>query len=325
MTIEDIYHQIKNPLTIKNQEEIFSNIEMFLYKIDNLEILQKNKNKIFDIIKEQLSLLKNYSLEEKKIISKFLNELKQNTFNIYNERKKFFDELLTYVERENIYLPILHKQGSLHPLTITTNKIYKIMKSIGFNFINAPEIDHPENIFEKLNMDEFHPARADQQSFALKDNILMPRTHCTNFQSIVFNNWNEEDPVKYFHCGHVYRYDNDATHTPKFSQFEVIYINKDANIPTLLGFVNIFFEKFFGYKVESRIRTSYFPFTEISYEVDIFLNGKWLEIGGCGMIHKKVFENNNKTYKNGWAWGMGIERLTMIANNYKDIRKFYNI
>ena len=81
-----------------------------------------------------------------------------------------------------------------------------------------------------------------------------------------------------------------STESP-FKSFEVIYINKDANIPTLLGFVDLFFERFFGYKVESRIRTSYFPFTEISYEVDIFIDNRWLEIGGCGLIHKKVFEN----------------------------------
>jgi phenylalanyl-tRNA synthetase alpha chain len=323
MTIEHILNSIKNPVNIN--EETLINTEELLKNSENLENLQQNKNKIFDAIKEQLSLMKNYSLEEKKIISKNLNELKQLVFDMYANKKKFFDEMLVAVDKSHIYLPVNYTQGSLHPITITINKIYKIMKSIGFSFIEAPEIDDPENIFEKLNMDEFHPARADQQSFSLKNEKLMPRTQCTNFQSIIFHSWNNQDPVKYFHCGHVYRYDSDATHTPKFSQFEVMYINKDANIPTLLGFVDIFFEKFFGYKVESRIRTSYFPFTEISYEVDIFLNGRWLEIGGCGLIHKKVFENNNKEYKNGWAWGMGIERLTAVANNYKDIRKFYNI
>ena len=322
--MENICNLIKNSLNVK-EADLLLLIENQLNNTDNLEILQKNKNKIFDVIKEQLSLMKNYSLEEKKIISILLNNLKQKVFDIYGEKKNFFDNMLTPVDKSNIYLPVNYKQGSFHPITITINKIYKIMKSIGFDFISALEIDDPVNIFEKLNMDEFHPARADQQSFALKDEKLMPRTQCTNFQSIVFDNWNEIDPVKYFHCGHVYRYDSDATHTPKFSQFEVIYINKDANIPTLLGFVDLFFERFFGYKVESRIRTSYFPFTEISYEVDIFIDNRWLEIGGCGLIHKKVFENNNKTYVDGWAWGMGIERLTMIANNYKDIRKFYNI
>ena len=149
MTIEHILNSIKEPVHI-NQQGIILYTENFLNNLETLEILQQNKNKIFDILKEQLSLLKNYSLEEKKIISKNLNELKQLVFDVYGKKKKFFDEMLLPVDKNNIYLPVNHYQGSLHPITITTNKIYHIMKSMGFSFINAPEIDDPVNIFEKL-------------------------------------------------------------------------------------------------------------------------------------------------------------------------------
>jgi phenylalanyl-tRNA synthetase alpha chain len=309
----------------KEKETFFRCLENFFLNIKDIENLQQIKNKILDKIKLQLSEIKNKSLENKKIISSLLNETKQLVFDFYNKQKNILEKNSNKsFDKNNFFLPITYKTGELHPITITIHKIHEIMKSMCFEIMDAPEIDDPVNIFDNLNMDKFHPARADQQSFGLVNNNFIPRSQCTNFQSKVFEKWNEKEPLRYYHCGHVYRCDSDATHTPKFSQFEVMYVNKDGNIPTLLGFINKFFNLFFGYEVKSRIRTSYFPFTEISYEVDICLkDNRWLEIGGCGIIHKKVFENNNKKYTSGWAWGMGIERLTMVYNNYSDIRKFY--
>jgi phenylalanyl-tRNA synthetase alpha chain len=324
--LNSIINKINNPLIYyKDKNEFFISISIFFIKIENIENLQKIKNKILDELKVQLSLIKNESLENKKIISSFLNELKQYIFDLYNKQKDILElNNNKNFNKKNFFLPINYKNGSLHPITITINKIYQIMNSMCFNIQDAPEIDDPVNVFDNLNMDKLHPARADQQSFAFDNSYLIPRSQCTNFQSKILNNWNEKEPIRYYHCGHVYRCDSDATHTPKFTQFEVMYVNDDGNISTLLGFIDKFFHLFFGYEVKSRIRTSYFPFTEISYEVDILLNNQWLEIGGSGIIHKKVFEKNNKMYKLGWAFGMGIERLTMIANNYTDIRKFYN-
>jgi len=292
----------------------------------NLESLQKIKNQLLENIKKHLSLLK----EEKNLIKKknksiILNKLKQIIFDIYATKAQGFLNISKNFIGNKIFLPSHGKMGELHPLTITTNKIYHIMYDIlQFDWQEAPEMDLLENVFDKLNMPPLHPARDDQQSFFLRNHALIPRTQCTNFQTKILQNWNEKDPIRCFHFGNVYRCDSDATHTPKFQQFEVFFLDeKAAHLPTLMGFWDNFFQLFFGFKIEKRIRTSYFPFTGISYEVDIMLDNKWLEIGGCGMVHQNVFTFNNKKFTNAWAIGMGVERLTMITGHYKDIRKFY--
>ena len=315
------YEHLVPPLNYLQKE-----CHTLLNNTENLESLQKIKNQILDIIKKNLSSLK-YEIhqEKKKHKSIILNTLKQIVFDIYHIQAETFKNLEKNFIEGKIFFPSNNKIGELHPLTITTNKIYHIMYNLmKFDWQEAKEIDRPENIFDKLNMPPLHPARDDQQSFFLKNHQEIPRTQCTNFQTQILKNWNQEDSLRYFHFGNVYRCDSDATHTPKFQQFEIFFLDeKFANLPTLMGFWDDFFQLFFGFQVEKRIRTSYFPFTGISYEVDIMLNNKWLEIGGCGMVHTNVFKFNNKKFTNAWAIGMGIERLTMIIGAYKDIRKFY--
>jgi phenylalanyl-tRNA synthetase alpha chain len=296
-------------------EENFSHCE-------NLDHLQRNKNYILNLLKTALKNLDKIS-EDYQQYSSILNNLKQLVFDIYKQTSKLFI-ISTVVCMDKIYLPLTQKISTLHPLTITIKKIYDIMKKMNFTWEDVPEIDDPIHIFDNLNMDIFHPARADQQSFVLKNTHKIPRTQCTNLQSHIIRKWNEKDDIHCFSIGNVYRYDSDATHTPNFKQLEILFINNQyANLATLMGFLDDFFEAFFGYKMEKRIRTSYFPFTEISYEVDIKLDNNWLEICGCGMIHPYVFQVQNKNIVHGWALGLGIERLTMIATAYKDIRKFY--
>lgn len=294
---------------------------------ENLTFLQQFKNQLLDLIKDHIQEFKNEKvLDNKKHKSIILNDIKQLIFDIYQDKIKSFENAKKIINKDKIFLPIVKQVSGLHPLTITMDKIYKIMTSMQFEWIDAPEVDCPENVFDKLNMDILHPAREDQQSFALQNHSEIPRTHCTNFQAKILDNWDEKNSLRYFHFGNVYRRDSDMTHTPKFKQFEVFFLdNKVANLSTLMGLIDNFFALFFGYKVETRIRTSFFPFTEISYEIDIKINNKWLEIGGCGIVHENVFKFNNKQKARAWAWGMGIERLTMIAGEgkYTDIRKFY--
>lgn len=324
--LKNVYEQITlgrdYNICLMQSKEYISNV--FISAADVTQ-LQKVKNQILPIIKDYLANLKEeLNMEFRKNKSTVINELKQYVFEVYKLQLSKLESPIKPINKEGIYLPANRKLGELHPITITIHKIYNIMYKFGFEWRNAREIDDCSNIFDKLNMDLLHPAREDQQSFFLKGTAKIPRTHCTNFQSKILEEWNEKDELKYFHFGDVYRCDSDATHTPKFKQFEVFFLHDQmANLPTLMGFIDSFFEAFFGYKVEKRVRTSYFPFTEISYEVDIYINNKWLEIGGCGMVHPNVFSANGKRCTSAWALGMGIERLTMIAGNYKDIRKFY--
>jgi phenylalanyl-tRNA synthetase alpha chain len=292
-----------------------------LENITNIRELQKEKNLLLKDIKELIGI---GNACKSSLISHMQNLL-QNTYDIFKKQSVTLETKNRNMENEKIFLPYNQSLGELHPITKTIRKIYHIMNSLQFSWTFASEVDYIENIFDKLNMGPLHPAREDQQSFYIDKNEKQTiRTHCTNFQSeIILPNWNEKDEIKSFHMGKVYRADSDATHTPMFHQFEVFYLNKDANIATLMGFMKSFFNLFFEKEVELRIRTSFFPFTTPSYEVDILLNEKWLEIGGCGIVHENVFKANNKKFTQAWAWGMGIERITMIQNNYKDIRNLY--
>lgn len=324
--LQKIYQQ-----DILNKDECLKQINLYLeekfFSILFLEDLQKKKNFYLNFIKNEIFQNKKEENEEKKRKkNQILNETKQLIFLIYKKKLENFNQNEEKKIENNsfLFLPSNCKLGSYHPITLTMHKIYNIMKNLNFIFFDAPEIDSLENVFDKLNMDIFHPARADQQSFILKNFQEIPRTQCTNFQCHVLKSWNEKDDFKYFHMGSVYRYDSDMTHSPKFHQFETFVGNKSINLCSLLDFIDKFLFAFFEKKIEKRIRTSYFPFTEISYEIDIKWNNKWLEIAGCGLVHPQVFTLNSKPFIKSWAMGMGIERLIMIANeNITDVRKLY--
>jgi phenylalanyl-tRNA synthetase alpha chain len=327
--LHNILYSIYESIDSSYEEVLFNlkeNLQKEINDCEDIIFLQKTKNTLLDVIKQYLTSLKHENnLELRKKKSVILNEVKQLVFSLYQEKVKSFNDTSKVIDKKKIFLPISNKMGKLHPLTITKNKIYNIMQSMRFTWVDAPEVDEVANVFDKLNMNNLHSAREEQQSFSFKNFSKIPRTHCTNFQAKILDNWNEEVNLQCFHFGNVYRCDSDATHTPKFTQFEVFFLNKEkANLSTLMGFIDTFFEEFFGFEVKTRVRTSYFPFTEISYEVDILLNNRWLEIGGCGMVHENVFIANKKNFVSAWAWGMGIERLTMIAGSYLDIRKFYS-
>ena len=291
---------------------------------DDVEF-KKKKNHLLKVVKEYIHLGNQH--KDKRII--ILQQYIQKIYDIHKKKEKekqesIFSREKSVTYKQEILLPFNESLGSLHPISKTIRKIYDIMMKLQFEWVDAPEVDYIENIFDKLNMNEFHPAREDQQSFYINNNQEQTlRTHCTNFQGHILPKWNEIDHMRKFHIGKVYRADSDATHTPMFHQFEVFYLSEDANIPTLMGFIDRFFQLFFQRKIDVRIRTSYFPFTCPSYEVDILLEGVWLEIGGCGIVHKNIFALNDKKFSKAWAWGMGIERITMITSGYKDIRNFY--
>ena len=213
--------------------------------------------------------------------------------------------------------------GNIHPLSITLNQIEKIFINAGFLVDDGPEIEDEYHNFTALNIPGNHPARAMHDTFYFNNEYLL-RTHTSPIQ--IRSMERDGVPIRVISPGKVYRRDSDITHTPMFHQVEGLVIDKDINFTHLKGILHDFINSFFNDEMSLRFRPSYFPFTEPSAEVDLLSNdGQWLEILGCGMVHPKVLDNlgiDNKKYS-GYAFGMGVERLTMLKYGIKDIRLFY--
>ena len=213
--------------------------------------------------------------------------------------------------------------GNIHPLSTTLNEIEKIFINAGFLVDDGPEIEDEYHNFTALNIPANHPARAMHDTFYF-DNEYLLRTHTSPIQ--IRSMERDGVPIRVIAPGKVYRRDSDITHTPMFHQVEGLVIDKDINFTHLNGILHDFINSFFKDEMTLRFRPSYFPFTEPSAEVDLLSgDGQWLEILGCGMVHPKVLDNlgiDNKTFS-GYAFGMGVERLTMLKYGIKDIRLFY--
>lgn len=213
--------------------------------------------------------------------------------------------------------------GQIHPLSITLNAIEKIFINAGFIVDDGPEIEDEYHNFTALNIPQNHPARAMHDTFYFDTQYLL-RTHTSPIQ--IRSMEREGVPIRVIAPGKVYRRDSDITHTPMFHQVEGLVIDRNINFTHLKGILHDFINVFFDDDMSLRFRPSYFPFTEPSAEVDLLSkDGQWLEILGCGMVHPNVLDNlgiDNKKYS-GYAFGMGVERLTMIKYGINDIRLFF--
>jgi phenylalanyl-tRNA synthetase alpha chain len=220
-------------------------------------------------------------------------------------------------------------QGGLHPVTLTLKRVEELFHSIGFEAVTGPEIETDFYNFTALNIPEDHPARAMHDTFYIDEaNVL--RTHTSPVQVRYMENalkTNKTPPLKIIASGRVYRVDSDATHSPMFHQVEGLWVDEDISFANLKGVVQDFLQKFFERDdLTVRFRPSFFPFTEPSAEMDMSWNGGWLEIGGCGMVHPEVFKHVNidsEKYR-GFAFGLGVERLTMLRYGVNDLRHFFN-
>jgi len=224
--------------------------------------------------------------------------------------------------------------GSLHPVTQIMRQICDIFTRMGFNIAEGPEIESDYYNFEALNIPKYHPARDMQDTFYVSDNIVL-RTHTSPIQVRVMEN--RKPPVKIIAPGKVYRSDSDITHTPMFHQVEGLMVGENISFGDLKGILTNFIHLLFDDKTSLRFRPSFFPFTEPSAEVDILCvmcRGKgcricsytgWLEVLGSGMVHPAVFENvgYDTSQFTGFAFGMGVERITMLKYGIDDIRKFF--
>src|SRR5512134_958737 len=220
-------------------------------------------------------------------------------------------------------------RGGLHPVIKTWQRIEEIWRSIGFDVADGPEIETDWFNFTALNSPENHPSRSMQDTFYvdLKDANSLPlvlRTHTSPMQ--VRYARMHKPPIKGIAPGRTYRVDSDATHSPMFHQVEGLWIDTDISLADLKGVYSEFLRQFFeNDKLEVRFRPSFFPFTEPSAEIDMKLKGKWLEISGSGQVHPAVVRNFGLDPERhiGFAFGSGLERLTMLRYGIEDLRLFY--
>lgn len=224
--------------------------------------------------------------------------------------------------------------GGLHPVSLTLRRINRLFTSIGFEILEGPEIEDDFHNFEALNIPAQHPARAMHDTFYFDDHTLL-RTHTSPVQVRTMEA--RKPPLRVIAPGRVYRCDSDLTHTPMFHQVEGFVVDPGISFADLRGVLFDFLTRFFEKDVQVRFRPSYFPFTEPSAEVDIecvICGGSgcrvckqtgWLEVMGCGMIHPRVFKfvGIDPDEYSGFAFGLGVERLTMLRYGITDLRLFF--
>jgi len=266
-------------------------------------------------------------IEERAARGKLIGSARANINQAFDDREKVLtkerDTKALTEERVDVTLPTNRKRrGALHPLTILSNEIADLFIGIGYTVQEGPELESSWLNFDALNIPADHPARTMQDTFFINppDSGLVLRTHTSPVQ---IRTMLEHEPPIYVICpGRTYRADElDATHTPVFNQVEGLVIDKGITMAHLKGTLDFFASKIFGADVTTRIRPSYFPFTEPSAEVDFFYNGRWIEWGGCGMVNPRVLQScgiDTKTYS-GFAFGMGLERTLMVRHGITDM------
>ena len=279
-------------------------------------------------ISTQLKKLSDLDPSDRPRIGKEVNKLKKLVEQeIANKKYSLNDEKIkSNIEDSSLDVTMPGRRtiiGNKHPVSSTLNEIEKIFLNAGFLVEDGPEIEDEYHNFTALNIPENHPARAMHDTFYFNAQYLL-RTHTSPIQIRSMEKYGV--PIRVIAPGKVYRRDSDITHTPMFHQIEGLVIDKDINFTHLKGILHDFINTFFEDDMKLRFRPSYFPFTEPSAEVDLLSkDNQWLEILGCGMVHPKVLTNlgiDNEKY-NGYAFGMGVERLAMLKYGINDIRFFY--
>ncbi len=213
--------------------------------------------------------------------------------------------------------------GNVHPVSRTIARIESFFGELGFAVKTGPEVEDGFHNFDALNIPANHPARADHDTFYFNPDLML-RTQTSGVQIRTMEA--EQPPLRIISPGRVYRNDYDQTHTPMFHQVEGLMVDKNVSFTELKGILHDFLHHFFEESLEVRFRPSYFPFTEPSAEVDVMgKNGEWLEVLGCGMVHPNVLKavNIDPEEYTGFAFGMGVERLTMLRYGVTDLRAFF--
>ena len=325
---EDIKKKIDNCKTLQELEVI------------RLEYLGKK-----GLLPSEMKLLSNLPIDQKKIKGQELNKLKTFIEVSINDHKILIEnaEIEQKLKNESIDVTLPHNEevtGKIHPISQTIFSITEIFGNLNYSVEAGPDIESDFNNFSALNIPPHHPAREMQDTFYVnnsngEDNVL--RTHTSPVQ--VRTMLKSKPPIKIIVPGRTYRSDSDSTHTPMFHQVEGLVVNEDATMADLKSTLILFLKEFFEIdNLKYRFRPSYFPFTEPSAEMDVAYTKKnnvlkigegndWLEILGCGMVNPKVLENCNidSSVYQGFAFGMGIERLSMLKYGITDMRGLFDL
>ena len=293
------------------------------------------KGRLTDILKT----LAHLSAQEKPRVGQLVNLAKRDIAEQIEQKMLELNERLLLQKLANEHIDVSlpgrnNQSGSLHPVTQVRQRVNDYFSRLGFDIVDGPEIETEFYNFEALNIPGHHPARAMHDTFYFGDGRLL-RTHTSPVQIRTMEK--RTPPLRLIAPGRVYRCDSDVTHTPMFHQVEGLLIDKQATMSGLKGLLQDFFASFFGRELAIRFRPSYFPFTEPSAEVDIECTqcaGKgcrsckytgWLEVLGCGMVHPHVLNavNISPDEYQGWAFGMGLDRLAMLYYGIDDLRMMF--
>ena len=325
---------------LKLEQEIFEKFSTLKNK-ESLELLRVEllgKKGSISILFQELATI---DKEKKKEFASSLNVLKSKVLEKIDKYNLKFEEeeLKKKLESQtvDITLPVPKiVQGKVHPVSQVIDELTCIFSELGFSVAEGPDVENEYNNFTALNTPPNHPARDMHDTFYLDETKeLLLRTHTSPVQ--IRTMLSEKPPYKIIAPGRTYRCDSDQTHTPMFHQLEGLYVDTNVTMADLRGSLDYFLKKFFEVdKIKMRFRPSHFPFTEPSAEVDIgyeIKDGKitigegdrWLEILGCGMVHPNVLMNakvDPKKYQ-GYAFGVGIDRLAMLKYGINDLRSFF--
>ncbi|MBI1363975.1 MAG: phenylalanine--tRNA ligase subunit alpha [Proteobacteria bacterium] len=297
-------------------------------------------------ITELLKSLGGMDPETRKTFGQAVNDVKVQVQSALEDKKTALEraelDAKLATETVDVTLPATARPvGKMHPLSFVIEEVEKALSELGFDPVEGPEIDTEFNNFTALNIPDDHPARQDHDTFYFKplkgeNERRLLRTQTSNVQVRAMQNMTP--PMRVQAIGRVFRCDSDLTHTPQFHQVEGLAIDKNLTFAHLKGVLQTFLTTYFERKVEIRLRPSYFPFTEPSTEVDIgciFCGGNgcrvckhtgWIEVLGAGMVHRNVLANGgiDHTQWQGFAFGCGLERLTMLKYGINDLRLFYD-
>ena len=287
-----------------------------------------------------MKTLGNIPAEERPKVGAMVNEAKEQVQSVLNARKTDMEAAALNAqlaaERVDVTLPGRGQvSGGLHPVTRTMERIEEFFTRVGYAVAEGPEVEDDYHNFEALNIPGHHPARAMHDTFYFNANTLL-RTHTSPVQVRTMET--QEPPIRIVCPGRVYRCDSDITHSPMFHQVEGLLVDRKVSFADLKGTIEEFLRVFFEKDLGVRFRPSFFPFTEPSAEVDmqcVMCNGNgcrvckqtgWLEVMGCGMVHPNVFRSagiDPEQYQ-GFAFGMGVERLAMLRYGVNDLRLFFD-
>ena len=327
----------------ENLQQIGEEVKQELLNVSSLQALDALKVKVLGKKGSLTALLRGMgqlSPEDRPKAGQWINETRQELTALLEEKQqelalkekeaRLLKEAIDVTEPRD-----LPKIGAVHPMQLVLGEVLDCFTSLGFSVAEGPEVELDHFNFELLNLPKNHPARDAQDTFYIDDNIVL-RTHTSPVQARTM--LSKKPPIRIVCPGRVFRADEmDATHSPVFHQIEGLVIDKDVTMGDLKGTLDAFAKRLYGDDIDVRFRPSFFPFTEPSAEVDLTCfncHGKgcrvckgtgWIEVLGCGMVNPKVLEmcGIESSVYSGFAFGIGLERITMLRYGIKDLRLLY--